>query len=113
MVDKFVSPAIVKERIVKLCDLEKLDATQNHLTRIGIIEEILVAGESKHDPTMLSGRTAQNKLLHFHPEGKKIPGGSYVKVKVNKAASHWLFGDLIEVVSVPRVSKKLIPVLAN
>lgn len=112
MTDKFVDPAIVKERITRLCALEKQDAIETHANRVGKIEELLVLGTSKHDPTMLSGRTSQNKLVHFHPEGKVIPEGSYVTSIVTKAASHWLFGDLIDVISSPEVQRKLIPVAA-
>lgn len=112
MTDKFVDPAIVKDRIVKLCDLEKLQANETHAQRIGKIEELLVIGPSKHDSTMISGRTTQNKLVHFDPGEKLIPEGSYVTTKISKAASHWLFGDLVEVISIPKSSnsKKLIPV---
>ncbi len=113
MTDKFVDDAIVKERIVRLCDLEKEDANATHAERVDKVEELLVVGYSKHNPTMVSGRTTQNKLVHFHPQGIDIPEGSYVTVKVTSSASHWLFGDLIDVVSRPERAKKLIPVLAS
>ena len=111
MTDKFVDPAIVKERIQILCALEKQDAIDTHNDQIGKTEELLVIGESKMEG-MTSGRSGQNKLIHFDPKENKINPGAYVTVKVTSAASHWLFGELIEVLSNPKVKKKLIPLAA-
>ncbi|HMS25160.1 MAG TPA: tRNA (N6-isopentenyl adenosine(37)-C2)-methylthiotransferase MiaB [Acidimicrobiia bacterium] len=123
MTDKFVDDDIVKQRIVRLCDLEKRDATVRHGDCVGRIEELLVVGVSKHNPEMVSGRTTQNKLVHFDARGQDIPEGSYVTAHVTSAASHWLFGDLLDVVSTPESrenavaekanAKKLIPVAAG
>jgi len=113
MTDKFVDEDVIKARMNRLCELEQKDATETHANRIGKIEELLVIGQSKHNSSMLSGRTTQNKLVHFDPQGQEIPEGSYVTSKVTQAASHWLFGELIEVISTPNKTKKLIPVLAG
>lgn len=113
MTDKFVDDEIVKKRIVRLCDLEKKDAIVKHADRVGKVEELLVEGPSKQNPSMISGRTTQNKLVHFDPKGESIEAGYYVKVKVTKAASHWLFGDLLEVTYSPTRKKKMIPVFAS
>ncbi|MFN8015619.1 MAG: tRNA (N6-isopentenyl adenosine(37)-C2)-methylthiotransferase MiaB [Acidimicrobiia bacterium] len=112
MTDKFVDEDVVKARMERLCALEKTSAIQKHNERIGMIEPCLVIGKSKYDDSMLSGRTAQNKLLHFSSQGKDIPEGSYVTTKVTDAGSHWLFGDLISVDSVSEKQKKLIPVFS-
>ena len=42
-----------------------LGAQQCDLQRIGRIEEVLIEGPSKRDASMISGRTRQNKLVHF------------------------------------------------
>ena len=39
----------------------------SHEARVGRIEEVLVEGPSKKDPSVLTGRTRQNKLVHFAP----------------------------------------------
>ena len=40
-------------------------ALARHRARIGLVEEVVVEGPSKKNPRMTSGRTAQNKLVHF------------------------------------------------
>lgn len=111
MTDKFCDVEVVKENIQILCALEKQDAKDTHNDRIGKIEELLIIGESKMEG-MLSGRTTQNKLVHFDPQEHQLNPGAYVNVKVTESASHWLFGDLVEVISNPKTKKKLIPLQA-
>ena len=42
-------------------------ALAKHEARVGRVEEVLVEGPSKRDPSVTSGRTRQNKLVHFTP----------------------------------------------
>ena len=55
----------------------------------------LVEGPSRKDPAVLTGRTRQNKLVHFAAE--PIRPGSYATVRVTGAAPHHLRGELVEV----------------
>lgn len=110
MTDKFVDADIVKERMARLCALEKADANIKHAERIGKKEQLLVVEHARDKEGMRSGRTTQNKLVHFDPQGKDLPVGSYVDVVITDAGSHWLFGDLLGVVSTPPREKKRIPV---
>ena len=43
-------------------------ALARHQARIGRIEEVLVEGPSRKDASVLTGRTRQNKLVHFPSE---------------------------------------------
>lgn len=113
MTDKFVDDAVIKERIERLCALEKVDAIEKHAECIDRVEELLVVNHVREKEGTLSGRSTQNKLVHFDPRGIDIPEGSYVTVKVTDSASHWLFGDLIDVISRPAKVKKLLPVFAE
>ena len=63
--------------------------------RIGRIEEVVVEGPSKKDPAVLSGRTRQNKLVHFTAE--PIRRGSYALVEITDAGLSSLRGRFIEV----------------
>jgi tRNA-2-methylthio-N6-dimethylallyladenosine synthase len=45
----------------------------------------------------MSGRTDTNKVVIF-PFDEKIKEGSYLKVKINKATSATLFGDIVSFV---------------
>jgi tRNA-2-methylthio-N6-dimethylallyladenosine synthase len=40
-------------------------AVQKHRERIGRIEEVIVEGRNKRDEEKWTGRTRQNKLVHF------------------------------------------------
>ena len=49
----------------------------------GRIEEVLVEGPSKRDPSVTSGRTRQNKLVHFTPP-TPLRTGSYATVEITR-----------------------------
>ena len=50
-------------------------------------------GPSKQDPSVTTGRTRQNKLVHFAPPSPIRPG-TYARVRVTGAAPHHLRGDV-------------------
>jgi len=56
--------------------------------------EVLVEGPSKQDPTMFTGRTGGNKLVHFPATASEI--GKIIKVRINKASSWHLEGISIQ-----------------
>jgi tRNA A37 methylthiotransferase MiaB len=56
-----------------------------------------------------TGRTRQNKLVHFPVDGPVPPAGTFADVRVTGAAAHFLRGELVEVTARPR-HKTRIPV---
>jgi tRNA-2-methylthio-N6-dimethylallyladenosine synthase len=84
-------------------------AVRRHRDRVGRTEEIVVEGPSKRDPGVTTGRTRQNKLVHFRSERGLRPG-TYGNVLVTDAASHFLHGELLEVTAEP-THRVRIPVL--
>jgi tRNA-2-methylthio-N6-dimethylallyladenosine synthase len=99
MTEHFVADAVVSERFERLRLVVERSALERHRARVGRVEEVLVEGPSKRDPTMLSGRTAQNKLVHCRPLASGGPGaGAYAEVCVVDAAPHHLKGELVRVV---------------
>src|SRR3546814_8104230 len=70
-------------------------ALAKHEARVGRVEEALVEGPSRKDPAILTGRTRQNKLVHFASD--PIKPGSYATVRITGAAPHHLRGDLLEI----------------
>ena len=101
MVEMFVAPEVVRERMTRLTEVVERHALLRHEARIGRVEEVLVEGPSKKDPARLSGRTRQSKLVHFVADADELPAGSYARVRVGSAAPHWLAGDLVDVMSIP------------
>jgi tRNA-2-methylthio-N6-dimethylallyladenosine synthase len=110
MSERFVDPAIAGERFQRLKIVTEHSAIKRHEARVGRVEEVLVEGPSKKNPALISGRTRQNKLVHFDPP-EPIRTGSYATVEVTRAAPHHLEGRFVELVSEP-THKVCIPVAA-
>ncbi|MEL6892031.1 MAG: tRNA (N6-isopentenyl adenosine(37)-C2)-methylthiotransferase MiaB [Actinomycetota bacterium] len=91
----FVDPAVAAERFDRLRVVIERAALAKHQARVGRVEEVLVEGPSKKDPTVISGRTRQNKLVHFTPP-HPMRAGSYSLVEVVRAAPHHLVGRFVE-----------------
>jgi tRNA-2-methylthio-N6-dimethylallyladenosine synthase len=110
MSDRFVDAATAQERMRRLTHVVEHHALARHDARVGRIEEVLVEGPSKKDASRVSGRTRQNKLVHFAASGSAARPGSYVTVAITGAAPHWLRGELVDVVDAARAPRVRIPV---
>jgi tRNA-2-methylthio-N6-dimethylallyladenosine synthase len=95
MTDDFVRPEVAHERMDRLVNVVERHALVKHEARVGRIEQVLVEGPSKKDPAVWSGRTRQNKLVHFEPDAGERPGATRA-VRIIAAAPHWLRGDLVD-----------------
>ena len=104
----FVDPAIAGERFRRLRLVVERSALRRHEARVGRVEEVLVEGPSKRDPAVLSGRTRQNKLVHFTPPAP-LRTGSYASVEITRGAPHFLEGRFVELLAEP-AHKRRIPV---
>jgi tRNA-2-methylthio-N6-dimethylallyladenosine synthase len=105
MVDQFCDPEEVKDRYVRLRTVIERSALAKYRARIGRVEEVVVEGPSKKDPTVLTGRTAHNKLVHFASEPLRV--GTYVTTRITDAAHQYLLGELVEVTAKPRHRTKI------
>ena len=107
--DRFVDHATSVERMERLRAVVERSARLRNEARVGRIEEVVVEGPSKKDPDQLSGRTRQNKLVHF--PARSIRRGSYGLVEVTGAGQASLSGVLVEVTA-PPTHRIRIPVAA-
>jgi tRNA-2-methylthio-N6-dimethylallyladenosine synthase len=112
MVDDLVPPEVAQDRMRHLTERVERHALAKHRARVGRVEEVLVDGPSKKDPAVLSGRTRQNKLVHFTPgDGGPAPAAAaYAEVHVTGAAPHWLRGEHVATTVVARPARTRIPV---
>ena len=110
MADRFVAPEVAADRMRRLTDVVERHALVRHEARVGRVEEVLVTGPSKKDPTKASGRTRHNKLVHFEARGAAARPGSYVTVEVTRAAPHWMRGTLVDVIAASPAPRVRIPV---
>jgi len=110
MTGDFVDPEVVTDRYERLRAVMERSARRRHEARVGGTEELLVEGPSKTRPDLTSGRTRQNKLVHFSAPAPVRPG-SFVDVAVTGAGAHYLLGELVAVRSSP-ARRDRIPVVA-
>ncbi|MXQ52321.1 tRNA (N6-isopentenyl adenosine(37)-C2)-methylthiotransferase MiaB [Shimazuella sp. KC615] len=88
---------VKKRRLAKLNDvLNEISKKKNSILQ-GQVVEVLVEGESKKNPDVLSGRTRTNKLVNF--VGPKHLIGKMVYVSIEKAQTWTLKGKWVEEVS--------------
>jgi tRNA-2-methylthio-N6-dimethylallyladenosine synthase len=92
----------------RLVEVVERHALARNEGRVGRIEEVLVDGPSKKDPAVVSGRTRQNKLVHFSAADGARPG-ALVDVRITHAAPHWLRGEAERVVAPARAHRNRIP----
>jgi tRNA-2-methylthio-N6-dimethylallyladenosine synthase len=108
---RFVDPAVVAERFERLRVVVERSALARHEARIGRVEEAVVEGPSKRDASVLTGRTPQNKLVHFASD-RPLRAGTLVEARIVGAGPHFLRGELVEVLAAPR-HRTRIPVAAG
>jgi tRNA-2-methylthio-N6-dimethylallyladenosine synthase len=108
MADQEVPAEVVAERFERLRVVVERTAVARHRARVGRVEEVAVEGPSRKDPSVLTGRTGQNKLVHFaSPTPLRV--GTYATVRVTDAAAHHLRGELVDRVA-PATHRTRIPV---
>jgi tRNA-2-methylthio-N6-dimethylallyladenosine synthase len=90
-----ISDEVKSKRLQEIIELQHQIAYEINQSLIGSEAVILVEGFSKKSDQFLAGRTDTNKVVII-PADEKIKEGDYVRVKINKATSGTLFGDLIE-----------------
>jgi tRNA-2-methylthio-N6-dimethylallyladenosine synthase len=84
-----VSDEIKRDRIERLVELVQRVAAGRNELRVGRVEEVLVEGPSRTDPSVLRGRTRRNTTVNF--VGAAAPG-DFVDVLIERATSTTLGG---------------------
>ncbi|GKT09580.1 tRNA (N6-isopentenyl adenosine(37)-C2)-methylthiotransferase MiaB [Desulforhabdus sp. TSK] len=78
----------------RLMELQALQADitlRKNEAEVGTLREILVEGPSKTQEELLTGRTHQNRIVHF--ESTRPCTGELITVRIREAASHSLKGE--------------------
>ena len=109
--DLAVPHDVAVERYERLRLVIERSSMRANQARIGRIEEVTVEGPSKKDPSVLTGRTRRNTLVHFASSTPLKPG-TYAEVRVTDARVNHLLGDLVEV-TIPARHRTRIPVSAG
>jgi tRNA-2-methylthio-N6-dimethylallyladenosine synthase len=77
------------ERMERLVELTQRIARERNQRRVGLVEEVLVEGPSRTDPTFLRGRTRRNTTVNF---SGAAAAGELVDVRIESATSQTLKG---------------------
>jgi len=88
-----VSMEVKKERLQRLNELVNKQAAESMKQYEGKVVKVLVEGESKRDPNVLSGYTEKNKVVNF--KGPKSVIGQIVDVKITDAKTWSLDGEIV------------------
>jgi tRNA-2-methylthio-N6-dimethylallyladenosine synthase len=78
-----------RERIERLVECVQRIAAERNAARVGRVEEVLVEGPSRTDPSLLRGRTRRNTTVNFRGDAEP---GDLVDVLIERATSTTLAG---------------------
>jgi tRNA-2-methylthio-N6-dimethylallyladenosine synthase len=84
-----VSHEVKIERMERLVGVTQRLARENNESRVGRVEEVLVEGPSRTDPSVLRGRTRRNTTVVFAGDAA---AGQLVDVQIDAATSTTLRG---------------------
>ena len=77
------------ERIERLVEVVQRVAASRNTNRVGRVEEVLVEGPSRTDPSILRGKTRRNTTVNFHGTAR---AGQLTAVRIEGATSTTLRG---------------------
>ena len=84
-----VPEEVKRERIEQLIEVVQRSAAARNGERVGRVEEVLVEGPSRTDPSLLRGRTRRNTTVNFSGTAS---AGELVEVEIDRATSTTLRG---------------------
>ena len=89
-----VDDAIASERLTRLFEAHERIKRERLESYRGRVLPVLVEGPSKHDPSMLAGRTDDNYVVNFKGDAS-TPLGSLLGVRIEQAQHHTLRGEAV------------------
>ena len=102
MGDRFVPHEVSVDRYERLRRVIERSSRLANEARIGRVEEVVVEGPSKKDPTVTTGRSRRNTLVHFPSPSDAAPQpGTYARVEVTAGAANFLRGALVDLEAPP------------
>ena len=110
MHEKYCDKGEVQNRYERLREVIQRSGLIKHRERIGRDEEVFVEGPSKKNNSLVTGRTRQNKVIHF--PATDLPIGTVAIARAEDATPNYLMGSLVEIIEKPRV-KRRIPVVSG
>ncbi|MDQ3972990.1 MAG: tRNA (N6-isopentenyl adenosine(37)-C2)-methylthiotransferase MiaB, partial [Actinomycetota bacterium] len=100
--DGHVDPGVVGERYRRLTALTRSLSLAANARQVGTVQQLLIDGQSKTDPTRVSGRTRTNRLVHVSAGAATVPG-ALVNARMTDASAHYLLGEVTHAPADPPV----------
>jgi len=94
--DDQIADDVKRDRIERLVEIVQRVAAERNAARVGTVEEVLVEGPSRTDPSLLRGRTRRNTTVNFTGDAA---AGDLVEVRVERATSTTLSGAQLTAVA--------------
>jgi tRNA-2-methylthio-N6-dimethylallyladenosine synthase len=88
-----VPEEVKRERIERLVEVVQLIAAARNEARVGGVEEVLVEGPSRTEPSLLRGRTRRNTTVNFAGDAA---AGDLVDVLIQRTTSTTLGGSQVQ-----------------
>ncbi len=97
--DARIPKEAVQDRFDRLVEAIRCSALEKNRALVGTVQRVLFTGVSKRDPSMLTGRTEGNKVVHVAlPENHRAEeyAGQFADVVVDKARTWFLAGYTLD-----------------
>ncbi|MBQ8509947.1 MAG: tRNA (N6-isopentenyl adenosine(37)-C2)-methylthiotransferase MiaB [Clostridia bacterium] len=94
--DGQISAEVKSARMNALLNCQNAISLERNLAAVGSVQRVLLEGASKSDESMLTGRADSNKLVHIPRAGADALVGRFVDVRITRAETFALFGELAD-----------------
>jgi tRNA-2-methylthio-N6-dimethylallyladenosine synthase len=88
-----VTDEVKSKRLTEIIEKQLKSSLESNKKRVGLVERVLVEGESKRSNEHMCGRTDRNSMVVF-PKGD-LNKGNYINVKILDCTSATLIGEVI------------------
>jgi tRNA-2-methylthio-N6-dimethylallyladenosine synthase len=88
-----VPQSVKQERLLALKEAVDVHVHNISFAMVGTLQRVLVTGVSKKDERVLSGRTDNNRSVHFAADASLV--GQFVTIKISGAQTYSLRGELV------------------
>jgi tRNA-2-methylthio-N6-dimethylallyladenosine synthase len=92
--NELVPEAISNKRLATLQKTQREITIRKNQKKVGTVEEVLVDGESRNDPSWQSGRNTHNQIVNF--PGPINLKGKVVNVRISDGLQNSLRGELLQ-----------------
>ena len=89
-----ISETVKEERNQRLLEVVDCLAKEKNAGIVGTIQKVLCEGSSKHNPSTLSGRTPQNKIVIFEGDPNRLTG-EILDVEIKDSTGFTTYGKVI------------------